>query len=81
MQEQLEWIKFKQKRNVNYKLYYSRKCDQFNFISIVDKFFLDTLQELGCIEDDSCDYVNHTLSTPEKVKKINERVEITITLL
>ena len=35
----------------------NRKFDTMNIISIVDKFFLDALVELGCLPDDNFNYV------------------------
>lgn len=39
---------------VNYKLYYKNKqCDLMNVVSIIDKYLLDALQEIGIIENDN----------------------------
>jgi hypothetical protein len=36
-----------------------RRHDRMNFISIVDKFFLDSLVNIGMIKDDNDDIVLH----------------------
>lgn len=37
----------------------NRKTDLMNWVSIADKFFLDSLVELGILPDDNTDYVNN----------------------
>lgn len=55
----------------------NKKFDTMNVISIVDKFFLDALVELGCIPDDDYNCVRYkviqTSAYPEKMpnKKIH----------
>lgn len=46
--------RFNGKIRVSYKLYYKNSAsDMMNIVSIIDKFFLDALQELKIIEDDN----------------------------
>lgn len=50
--------------NINYVIYPNnyRKFDTMNVISIVDKYFLDALVEIGCIPDDDYDYVRYRMA-------------------
>jgi len=49
------------KIKVNYVIYPNnyRKFDTMNVISIVDKYFLDALVEIGCIPDDDYQHVSY----------------------
>ena len=39
-----------------------RRVDLTNICAVVDKFFSDALVELGCIEDDSVEYIVETIN-------------------
>jgi len=47
--------------NINYVIYPNnyRKFDTMNVISIVDKYFMDALVEIGCIPDDDYQHVSY----------------------
>jgi Holliday junction resolvase RusA-like endonuclease len=44
-----------------------------------EKFFLDALVELGCIEDDNDNFIKETKYNGDKIDKQNPRVEVRIT--
>lgn len=70
---------------VSYKLIpvSHRRIDTFNFISIVDKFFMDALVEIGIIPDDDYKHVEYKAPIVGSVNKKNDYnvVECTIKLL
>jgi len=47
-------FEFKNNISINYKIFFSRKNrkDLMNYGSIIDKFFCDSISEIGIIEDD-----------------------------
>lgn len=53
---QIKWLKLN-KIWIEYTLYYSRKSDLMNWVSIIDKFFSDALVENKCIPNDNIDYI------------------------
>ena len=55
-----------------------RRCDISNICSIVDKFFSDTLVNLGKIPDDSFDYLPEVNYSFGGIEKDKPRVEVTI---
>ena len=63
---------------VNYTLFLgnNRKSDLSNWCSVIDKFFLDALVELGYIEDDNTDFVNEINYIFGGIDKNNARVEV-----
>ncbi len=52
--------------------------DITNVCSVIDKFFCDSLVELGCIEDDSYKYINSVTYKFGKVDKEHPRCEVEI---
>ena len=68
------------KVRISYTLYAgnNRKFDLSNIQSIVQKFFEDSLQELGLIEDDTYEYIVEYSCAFGGIDKGNERVEIEI---
>jgi len=78
MEDQLKWKVFKTPILIKYTLYYKLRCDLMNVISVVDKFFCDSLQHHKCISDDNIEYVtSYELAVWWKDKN-NPRVEIDI---
>lgn len=66
------------KFTLDIKLYYKRSCDPSNIVPLMEKVFLDALQEYGVIPEDN---INHHISTTWTViaqDKENPRCEITI---
>lgn len=64
---------------VHYTLYYKNpSCDASNIIALSEKIFLDFIQDIDIVEQDSVKY--HISSSWEVAKqdKINPRVEITL---
>ena len=68
------------KPNITYTIYYDRwwRHDKLNVWSIVSKYFLDTLVEAWCIEDDSDEYIWIETFIYWWVDKWKGRVEINI---
>lgn len=67
--------------NVIYKIIRNNdhRFDVMNIISIVDKFFLDALVEIGCIPDDNYTHVfyDSIFVSPEPFRKYkNKKIEI-----
>jgi len=61
-----------------YKYYLPRKCDIGNVHSILEKYFLDALVELGHIQDDDCTQVIGADYEFVEYDKKNPRCEIFI---
>ena len=55
-----------------------RTSDRSNVLCIQDKFFLDALVELGCIEDDNDNFIKETKYKGDEIDKQNPRVEVRI---
>lgn len=55
-----------------------RISDRSNVLCIQEKFFLDALVELGCIEDDNDNFIFSTKYNGDKIDKQNPRVEVRI---
>ena len=78
-----EWKGKKQLKTpltVNYVLYLgnNRKSDLSNWLAVIDKFFLDSLTELGYIPDDNIDFVNEINFVFGGVDKNKARVEVIV---
>jgi len=56
-----------------------RRLDKMNVISVVSKYLLDALTEMGCWTDDNDDFVKTETILPTEYDKENPRVEIIIT--
>ena len=56
-----------------------RKVDLMNVISVVDKFFQDSMVRKGCIEADDISIVKNVIANYKGVDKENPRVNVTIT--
>jgi predicted transcriptional regulator YdeE len=80
MAEQIQKLPKMERISINYTLYPAtkRRTDIGNVVSVVKKFFEDSLVELGIIPDD--DYTHIVKSTEQFgcVDKDNPRVEIEI---
>ena len=55
-----------------------RKVDLMNVVSVVDKFFQDTMVVKGCIEADDVSIVKRVKATYRGIDRDNPRIEATI---
>lgn len=74
---QIQWLKL-DKIWIEYTLYYSRKSDLWNRLSVIDKFFSDSLIENKCIIDDNIDYIKEIKAKVWWKDLKNPRCEINI---
>ena len=67
-------------KSMEYQLIFKdkRRRDKMNFISIVDKFFLDCLVKQGIIEDDNDDFIGKTIIHKPKTEKGRHECEVLI---
>jgi hypothetical protein len=79
--KQLDGVSFDGPVNVCFKLYKgsTRRTDKSNFYSIQSKFLYDAMAELGCIEDDSDDYIKKEELLATEVDRENPRAEFVFT--
>ena len=56
-----------------------RRLDKMNVVSVVSKYLLDALTELGCWEDDNDEFIKTEIILPTELDRVNPRVEIIIT--
>lgn len=79
IKDSISWLTFKTPLKVEFNLFYKNiQSDLPNWESVVNKFFLDSLQKEWCIEDDN---VIHVIETVGKVKwqdRDNPRIEVSI---
>ena len=68
---------------ITYRVYKQskRRLDKMNVVSIVSKYLLDALTELGCWEDDNDDFVKTETILPTELDRDNPRVEIMLITL
>ena len=79
VKEQVEWLKLKSPISITYNLYYRNKSsDLNNWVSVVDKFFADTLQKAWCIEDDNVLHVVQSVHNVIEQDTKNPRIEVHI---
>lgn len=81
LKEQLEAIeKFKKPVDITFVLFKGskRKIDRANILSIVEKFFCDSLVKFNCLEDDCDDYISETHYRTGGIDRDHPRVEIEI---
>lgn len=80
MQEQLEGKTFRTPIEIKFTLHKKNRgrSDRSNALSIVEKFFCDALVELGCIPDDSDEYISETHYKSGEVNKDDPHVNIEI---
>ena len=55
-----------------------RISDRSNVLCIQEKFFLDALVELGCIEDDNDSFIKSTHFDGDEIDRKNPRVKVVI---
>jgi hypothetical protein len=65
--------------SASYTFYFARKCDTGNFFSVIEKFFLDALVEMGLLPDDNCEHALTGTYHFGGYDKVRPRVEIEIT--
>lgn len=77
MRDVLSDVKVKDKLYISYKYYKgsNRRSDKNNVISIVDKFFCDSLVKYNIIPDDNDNIIISNCNYPTEVDKNNPRVE------
>lgn len=77
IQEQLPDLKLTEPVKISYTLFppTNRKLDISNVLSIVDKYFCDTLVELGILEDDNYEHLVHVEFLFGSIDKHNPRAE------
>jgi len=68
------------KVSLHYLLYPQNniKRDLMNVVSIIDKYFVDTLVEMGKLEDDNCHFVPGFSCEVRSIDKKNPRMEVGI---
>jgi hypothetical protein len=78
MRRALSDVKVKDKLYISYKYYKgsNRRSDKNNVISIVDKFFCDSLVKYNIIPDDNDNIIISNCNYPTEVDKDNPRVEV-----
>ena len=78
MAEQIELIPLINKCSARYVLYVGSKrlCDIANVCSVVDKFFMDALVEMGKLPDDNYEHLIKVEYSFGGYDKSNPRVEI-----
>ena len=80
----LELLKYKGLRikgeyKIRYTLFYKNAgCDLMNVISLIDKFFQDTLQKVKITENDNVSFCKYVEAIVGEKDKENPRVEIEI---
>ena len=72
--------KLKTPIKLKFKVFYKnkRRQDRSNTLSIVEKFFCDTLVNIGCIPDDDDRYIKSSFYSTGGIDKEDPRVEINI---
>ena len=71
---------FNKKIGISYRLFYRNdKSDLMNVASVIDKFFADSLQTSGLLENDNVKNYVISLSEVAGMDKKRPRVEITVT--
>jgi len=67
--------------NIQFQVFKKNKSrlDKMNVISVVSKYLMDAIVELGKMPDDNDDWIRHELLLPTQIDKYNPRVEVTIT--
>ncbi len=56
----------------------AQECDIMNVVSIVDKFFCDSLVKAGKLPDDNYNHVINTISGFGGIDRLNPRVDVVI---
>ena len=81
LREQLEGLHIQTPVEITYKVFKPTKriLDKMNVVSVVSKFLLDAITELGCWEDDNDNFVKTETILPTEIDRSNPRVEIIIT--
>lgn len=80
MVSQMDGVVFSEKIHIIYQLYVGdkRARDKGNVLSIIQKFFLDSLVHYGCIPDDRDVYIGREIFEEPKYDKGRARVEIMV---
>ena len=77
---QIEKLRFDNQIEIHFTLFEKskRKVDRSNVLSIVEKFFCDSLVTCGCLDDDNDNFIKSTHYYSGGVDSKNPRVEILI---
>ena len=80
MVEQLKGLKLKTPIEIEFTLWkgQNRKLDRSNILSIVEKFFCDSLTHYKCIPDDNDKFITSTHYFTGGIDRKNPRVDIKI---
>lgn len=80
IREQLEGLHIQTPVEITYKVFKPTKriLDKMNVVSVVSKFLLDAITELGCWEDDNDNFVKTETILPTEIDRSNPRVEVLI---
>lgn len=80
LREQLEGLHIQTPVEITYKVFKPTKriLDKMNVVSVVSKFLLDAITELGCWEDDNDNFVKTETILPTEIDRSNPRVEVLI---
>jgi Holliday junction resolvase RusA-like endonuclease len=80
IREQIEGKVIHTPVEIHYRVYKQskRRLDKMNVVSVVSKYLLDALTNLGCWADDNDDFVKTEIILPTELDKENPRVEIII---
>lgn len=80
VREQLEGLHIQTPVEITYKVFKPTKriLDKMNVVSVVSKFLLDAITELGCWEDDNDNFVKTETILPTEIDRSNPRVEVLI---
>lgn len=68
-------VKFDRPVEISWKIYKptNRRLDKHNCISVIEKFTMDALVELGILEDDNDDFVKTEILLPTELDRKNPR--------
>lgn len=80
VKNQIEGKKIETPVEITYQVFKktNRTLDKMNVVSIVSKFLLDAITELGGWIDDNDEFVKTETILPTELDRLNPRVEITI---
>jgi len=80
MYPRIKDLKFTRPIRLSFVIFYKtrRRSDRSNFLSIVEKFFCDSLVEAKCLQDDCDEFILDSHYSTGGIDPINPRAEITI---
>lgn len=80
IKKQIKGVRLKTPIDISFYLFKNnrREVDRSNVLSVIDKFFCDSLVKAGCIPDDNDSYIKATHYYTGGISPGNSRVEIII---